>query len=156
MILRRPERSEADQIAALRHDTWHASFGLTGPRDLCAFRTLDFYRARVAASLPRFWLAGPSDRPIGLSLADGPYLAALFVAVGEQGRGIGTALLQNAEAEMAANGFSLASLDTAIDNVQAIGFYERHRWNKSVIKKHQLETVSGAIFLDGLEMTKAL
>jgi GNAT superfamily N-acetyltransferase len=55
-------------------------------------------------------------------------LVALYVDPGTWRRGVGSALLEAAEAEAAARGYAQLSLWTFAENERARSFYQRHGW----------------------------
>lgn len=63
------------------------------------------------------------DRPVGLVDWEDDTIHALHVAPAYSGRGVGTALMDVAEASIAAAGFRDARLETDTFNLRAQGFY---------------------------------
>ena len=70
-------------------------------------------------------LAGPSKEPMRSALRNCAHISDLFVVPGCWSRGIGTRLMDEAEALAALQGFIQIGLDVAIDNDRAIALYER-------------------------------
>ena len=64
-------------------------------------------------------------RPDALSHEPSAHLEAIAVADGAEGRGVGTALLDAAEANVRAHGAVSLTLHVISTNVRARGFYER-------------------------------
>lgn len=77
------------------------------------------------------WIAEEQGRALGFSMADAAQgtVFALFVLPGQEGRGIGRALLRLAEGWLAAQGWRRAWLLTgAARGLRAPGFYRRMGW----------------------------
>jgi tRNA threonylcarbamoyladenosine biosynthesis protein TsaB len=63
------------------------------------------------------------------------YVVTIDVREKYRKRGIGGALLREAEKRLAAQGVRAISLDTATDNLSAIAFYEKHGYRKIGVRK---------------------
>jgi GNAT superfamily N-acetyltransferase len=70
-------------------------------------------------------LTGPAKEPMRSALRNCAHISDLFVIPGYWSRGIGTRLMDEAEALAARQGFIQIGLDVAIDNDRAITLYER-------------------------------
>ncbi len=66
--------------------------------------------------------------PIGHVTVCGRYLVHLFVGPDCQGRGVGRYLLEQGEAMIGAGGHTDWELHARVENLAAIGFYERAGW----------------------------
>ena len=90
--------------------------------------------ADVAAHLGRIgcgWVAESGDMILGFALANRSGLVwALFVAPGQDGRGIGTALLDHCTAWLREEGVTTAFLETGI-GTRAEGFYRANGWRET-------------------------
>ncbi|MBI1749661.1 MAG: GNAT family N-acetyltransferase [Acidobacteria bacterium] len=79
------------------------------------------------------------------------HIITLDVAEAQRRRGIGTALLAEAEARMMESGVRRMSLETATDNLPAVAFWQRHGYRTdAVLKNYYSDT------LDAYEMCKML
>ncbi|HKQ87404.1 MAG TPA: N-acetyltransferase, partial [Candidatus Acidoferrales bacterium] len=63
------------------------------------------------------------------------YIVTIDMIEAMRKRGIGGALLVEAEERLAAKGVSAIALDTATDNVSAIAFWQKHGYRKIGIRK---------------------
>jgi ribosomal protein S18 acetylase RimI-like enzyme len=70
-------------------------------------------------------LTGPSKEPMRSALRNCAHISDLFVVPDCWSRGIGTRLMDEAEALAARHGFVQIGLDVAIDNDRAMTLYER-------------------------------
>lgn len=97
-------------------------------------------------------LAGPSKEPMRSALQNCAHISDLFVIPGYWSRGIGTRLMDQAEALAARHGFIQIGLDVAIDNDRAISLYERRGYKDLGFGER---TVSwGYIDLEGQEQVQ--
>jgi ribosomal protein S18 acetylase RimI-like enzyme len=67
---------------------------------------------------------------VGFVVVAGDELKALYVEPAAQGAGVGTRLLDDAVARIAANGHARAWLLVYADNAHGRAFYERHGWER--------------------------
>ena len=100
-------------------------------------------------------IAMESDRVVGFILSEeNPPLAhiiTLDVAEKHRQRGVGTALLQELEANLAARGVRSVLLETATDNEAAVAFWQRHGYRiEATLKRYYLGRI------DAYEMRKIL
>ena len=75
--------------------------------------------------------AARSDGGRGAKVSGVAHLGRMFVRPDRWGRGIGTALLLEAVAEMEQRGYRKAQLYTGARNARSRRFYERHGWRLS-------------------------
>ena len=71
------------------------------------------------------WWAGTDNKPVSPTLAGSADLSDLYVVPAYRSRGIGTRLMDAAEAEVRRRGFTQLGLDVSTDNPRARVFYER-------------------------------
>lgn len=64
------------------------------------------------------------------------YIVTIDVLESHRRHGVGTLLLDECEARMAADGVLLVNLETATDNESAIAFWKKHGYRTRTIKKH--------------------
>ena len=119
-LIRPAETRDADAIAAVHRTSMREALPY-----LPDLHTADEDRAWVAnVVLPHqeVWVAEAGGRVVGVAALDGDMLAQLYILPGEQGRGIGSALLAKAMAQRS-TGMRLYAFQR---NTRARGFYERH------------------------------
>lgn len=93
--------------------------------------TPDAVAATLRGDAAAAWIALQDGRPLAFSMAraDTGDLFALFVLPGSEGLGLGTRLLQRAEAWLASRGIMEAWLLTGDEpGLRAAGFYARRGW----------------------------
>jgi len=79
------------------------------------------------------------------------HIITLDVAAKQRRHGVGTALLQNLESNLAARGVRSILLETATDNAAAVAFWQRHGYrSEAVLKRYYLGRI------DAYEMRKIL
>ena len=84
------------------------------PAALTRLRTLESFRSRLQADLPHIRVVGPIGVPVAFTIVKGDELYQLFVAAPARGSGVAVALLEDAEARLAARGVETAWLACAI------------------------------------------
>src|SRR5262245_35413133 len=143
MIAVRPaEASEIDPLAGLWHDVWHESDTPLSPPDLVGLRTRATFHDRVRA-MPDIYVVGPVGAPLGFCALRPDELYQLFVSAAAHGKGVGAALIADAEARLAARGTTTAFLTCAIGNDRATRFYEKSGWQRAGIVDLAAETSQG-------------
>jgi GNAT superfamily N-acetyltransferase len=118
-LIRPAEARDADAIAMVHRTSMREALPY-----LPDLHTEDEDRAWVAnVVLPHqeVWVAEAGGRVVGVAALDGDMLAQLYILPGEQGRGIGSALLAQAMARRP-TGMRLYAFQR---NTRARGFYER-------------------------------
>jgi ribosomal-protein-alanine N-acetyltransferase len=83
--------------------------------------------------------SGPTGQIAGFCItaheADRGYIITIDVLETFRKQGVGSALLAEAEKQMAAGGIRVVGLETATDNVPAIAFWEKHGYRKRGVRK---------------------
>jgi GNAT superfamily N-acetyltransferase len=118
-LIRPAQARDTDAIAAVHRTSMREALPY-----LPDLHTEDEDRAWVAnVVLPHqeVWVAEAAGRVVGVAALDGDMLAQLYILPGQQGRGIGSALL-NKTMERRPNGMRLYAFQR---NTRARGFYER-------------------------------
>jgi ribosomal protein S18 acetylase RimI-like enzyme len=156
MDVRPAEEAELDHLARVWFDGWQDAHALIVPEGLKRLRTLESFRKRLAAALPNIRVAGPRGPPVGFSLVKDDELYQLFVSAAARGSGIAAALIDDAEARLAANGVKTAWLACAIGNDRAARFYEKRGWRRAGTMMNQAETEAGAFPLEVWRYEKSL
>jgi GNAT superfamily N-acetyltransferase len=106
-------------------------------------RTLESFRDRLQAALSSIRVVGAPLSPIGFSIVKDDELYQLFVSAPARGTGVAAALIDDAEARLAANGVGTAWLACAIGNERAARFYEKRGWHRVGTMMNQAETLAG-------------
>ncbi|HWA47784.1 MAG TPA: GNAT family N-acetyltransferase [Dongiaceae bacterium] len=117
--IRRPRAEESAAILALVSDVVNATYGAIWPTSPIEVAEEDWSAG---------WVAAISSDPVGWMLSREQWLEDLWVSYDFHNRGAGSALLAQAEREIAARGIATAHLSVIASNVRAIAFYERNGW----------------------------
>lgn len=148
VLIRDPQWSELDALAALWHQGWRDAHAGIIPESLARFRTLESFRQRLEDGFSSIRVAGPAGECRGFAMVKGNELYQLYVSADWRGAGIAAALIADAEARMAAGGITVAWLACAIGNDRAARFYEKSGWHRAGIYANRLETPEGEYLLD--------
>jgi len=143
MLVRPAEASELDHLACVWHDGWHEAHDALAPAGLIAARTLDTFRARLAAMLSDTRAVGPPGGALGLCVIKDDELHQLFVAREARGTGVAAALIGDGEVRIAARGIATAWLSCAVGNHRAARFYAKRGWVNVRTMMNRLETEQG-------------
>jgi GNAT superfamily N-acetyltransferase len=135
---------------------WHEAHAHLVPAELTGLRTLESFRARLEAALPRVRVVGPSGDPAGFCLLKGNELYQLFVSAKARGSGVAAALVADAEIRLARGGAETAWLACAIGNERAARFYEKCGWRLAGTINCQAETSNGVSPLEVWRYEKQL
>jgi ribosomal protein S18 acetylase RimI-like enzyme len=156
MDVRPAEEAELDQLATIWYDAWRdAHLGIV-PDELTRVRTLPSFRNRLHAALADVRVVGRPGEPLGFSIIRDDELYQLFVAAPARGTGVANALIEDAEARLAARGIRTAWLACAIGNERAARFYEKRGWRRAGIVINYAETEQGTFELDVWRYEKSL
>lgn len=122
--VRRAQATDAPILREILHDTYESIWlpHLTSAASQ-AFRDEDRPAAYVAARGAEFWVAELDGEVIGFVDWDGDFVNALHVRSSRARMGAGRHLMDKAEAEIAAAGFSSARLETDTFNTRSRAFY---------------------------------
>src|SRR5689334_7261884 len=104
LVVRDADVSEIDALARVWHSAYRDAHEGIIPPELFRARTLDSLRQRIADALADFRVVGPVGAPVGLCALKGDELYQLFVAAEGRGTGVAAALIDDAEARLAARG----------------------------------------------------
>lgn len=122
MIVRDAAEADIPAMAdATARSYAHAFRDILGA-DTIAARDAAFFAVRFAGAWPQMRVAQEGDRILGISLVTDGHLDMLFLAPDVIGRGVGAALLYDAEARGA------VTLECFRDNAGARRFYETRGW----------------------------
>jgi ribosomal protein S18 acetylase RimI-like enzyme len=124
LVVRRAVEADADGLEAILRDTFESTWRPNITAEAAeAFRKEDRPAAYVAARGLEFWVAERAGRLVGLVDWDGDFVNALHVAAAHARTGVGTALMDRAEAAIAHAGFPAARLETDTFNTRSRAFY---------------------------------
>ena len=122
--LRRAQLADAPALRAILYDTFESTWRPnTTPAAAAAFLSEDRPSAYVGARGLEFWLAERDGEVVGLVDWEGDFVNALHVLASHARSGVGAALMDKAEAEIAAAGFASARLETDTFNTRSQAFY---------------------------------
>lgn len=156
MHVRDAKSRDIDQLARVWHDAWHDGHAGIVPDELARVRTLASFRERIQKVLRRVRVVGPPGAPVGFCIVRGDELYQLFVAAEARGTGVAAALIDDAEARLAAAGVHTAWLACAIGNVRAARFYEKRGWHRVGTMINAAETPGGTFQLEVWRYEKVL
>lgn len=156
MEVRAADAAELDRLARLWYDGWRDAHAAIVPADLVRFRTLDSFRERLRDALPSVRVAGPRGAPTGFCMVKEAEVYQLFVGAGSRGSGVAAALMDDAEARLAASGVETAWLACAIGNERAARFYEKRGWSRIGVMVNHLDTPGGPYQLEVWRYEKSL
>jgi GNAT superfamily N-acetyltransferase len=156
MHVRPAEPSDIHHLAQVWYQAWLDAHARILPAELIRVRTLESFRDRLAADLPRVRVVGPPGSPVGLCTIKESELYQLFVAASARGTGAAAALVADAERRLADNGVETAWLACAIGNERAARFYEKCGWRRVGTMVSELETTEGPFSLESWRYEKAL
>lgn len=156
MDIRDAEADDVDLLAHVWFEAWRDAHERLLPAELTRLRTLDSFAERLRHALPDTRVAGPAGAPVGLCVIKDDELYQLFVAASARGTGVAAALIDDAEARLAARGVETAWLACAIGNDRAARFYEKRGWRRAGTVVSQLETPAGIFALEVWRYEKSL
>jgi ribosomal protein S18 acetylase RimI-like enzyme len=154
--VRGAEETEIDHLAGIWYDAWQDAHAEILPATLTRLRTLESFRDRLHAALPRVRVVGPVGEPLGFCIVKDDELYQLFVAAKARGSGVAAALITDAEARLVEAGVETAWLACAIGNDRAARFYEKRGWRRTGVVVNQLETSDGIFPLEVWRYEKPL
>jgi len=129
-LIRSAARADIVALVDIFHRTWFTTWAPELPLSAVRAFVLDDPCQPYAESKWReFRVAAVEGRITGLCHVDDAYIAALHVDPKHQGRGIGAALLADAERRVA-RWHPVARLEVLAFNQRAYGFYLDHGWTE--------------------------
>jgi GNAT superfamily N-acetyltransferase len=156
IVVRDADASEIDALARVWYDAYRDAHEGLLPPELFRVRTLASFRQRIADALGDFRVAGPVGAPVGLCVLKDDELYQLFVAAVARGTGVAAALIDDAEARLAARGVGTGWLACAIGNERAAHFYEKRGWRRVGVVPSHLTTPDGDFTVDVWRYEKTL
>ena len=130
-------------LATTWHAGWHEAHATLLPAELTAQRTLASLVERLPALLADTTVAVIDGRAIGFCIIEKDELYQLYVDPSARGLGVALALVEDAQARLAAHGVRTAWLACAIGNVRAARFYEKCGWIRVANMINPAFTASG-------------
>jgi ribosomal protein S18 acetylase RimI-like enzyme len=156
MEIRAANQAEIDQLAKVWYEGWHDAHALIVPAELTTLRTLESFRERLLEALPDIRVVGPPGAPVGFCIVKEAEVYQLYVSAGSRGSGVASALIDDAEARLAASGIRTAWLACAIGNERAARFYEKRGWYRVGTMVNRLDPSSGHYLLEVWRYEKSL
>lgn len=128
----RPARpGDALALIGILHDTHESTwFPAVTPAAVATFRKEDRPAVYVAARGLQFWVAEQEGEVVGFVDWDGDFVNALHVRSNRAGMGVGSSLMDKAEADIARSGFTAARLETDTFNARSQAFYARRGYHE--------------------------
>lgn len=132
IFIRRAQSGDAAAIVAILHDTY-ANTWLPQLTNVVAqaWRDEDRPAAYVAARGPQFWVAELRGEVAGFVDWEGDFVNALHVSSANAKMGVGSGLMDKAEARIAEAGFAEARLETDTFNARSRTFYDRRGYREA-------------------------
>jgi ribosomal protein S18 acetylase RimI-like enzyme len=156
MDVRAAEEHEIDQLARIWYEGWNDAHAHLVPAELTRQRTLESFRNRLLSALSDVRVAGASGAPVGFAMTKGDELYQLYVSAPARGSGVAAALIDDAEARLAASGIETAWLACAIGNDRAARFYEKRGWRRAATVGYLAATSGGQFAMDVWRYEKVL
>lgn len=117
-------------VADLWHEGWHDGHAGHVPAGLTAFRTLEAFHERTPGRVADTTVAvDGTGGLLGFVMVVGDEVEQVFVGRTARGTGLATALLVEAERQVAAAGHAEAWLAVVAGNERARRFYEKCGWH---------------------------
>ncbi|HVM98659.1 MAG TPA: GNAT family N-acetyltransferase [Caulobacteraceae bacterium] len=130
--VRQAEATDAPALAAVLHDTFESTWRPNVTvADAEAFRREDRPSQYVTERGLDFWVAERAGEVVGLVHWEGDFVHALHVRGADARSGVGGALMDHAEAEIAAAGFAAARLETDTFNLASQAFYRARGYREA-------------------------
>ena len=156
MTVRPADASGINHLAGIWHEGWHDGHGHIAPAGLVKARTLERFRARMAAALADTFVIGRPGAPDGFFMLKDNELYQVYVARSARGTGTADTLMEAAEAELARRGITTAWLACGIGNDRAARFYEKRGWVNARRMTNRLETPEGVFEIEVWRFEKAV
>jgi ribosomal protein S18 acetylase RimI-like enzyme len=148
MNVRAAEEAEIDHLAKIWYEGWHDAHARILPPELTRLRTLESFRDRLQAALSKIRVVGPFAAPVGFCILKDNELYQLYVSAEARGSGVAAALMADAEARLAEDGFESAWLACAVGNERAARFYDKCGWRRVGVAVYQAEAWNGTVPLE--------
>jgi ribosomal protein S18 acetylase RimI-like enzyme len=156
MRVRAADETEVVHLAQVWYDGWQDAHAKIMPPELTRIRTLESFRERMQAALPRVRVVGPAAAPVGFCMLKDDELYQLYVSAESRGSGVAAALMADAEVRLGEAGYEVAWLACAIGNDRAARFYEKSGWRRVATEVYQAEAPGRTIPLEVWRYEKRL
>jgi ribosomal protein S18 acetylase RimI-like enzyme len=154
--IRSAQLADVPRLARIWHDGWRDGHLGIVPDALARLRTLDSFSARLAAAIADTRVAITADQLTGFTVLKSDELYQFYVAAESRGSEVAPALMEDAEAQLAARGVKTAWLACAIGNDRAARFYEKRGWRRVATITYQAETSQGPFPIENWRYEKQL
>ena len=154
--IRSAREADIARLAAIWHDGWRDGHLALVPDALANVRTLDSFRDRLAAAIDHVRVASRHGELVGLAMFKDNELYQFYVAAAARGSDVAAALMDDAEAQLAARGVTTAWLACAVGNDRAARFYEKRGWRRVATVTYPSETSAGPFPVDTWRYEKDL
>ena len=148
--------SDVDRLAQIWFDGWRDAHLTILPEALTRLRTLESFRDRLKAALTDVRVAVADAGLAGFVMLKGDEVYQVYVAAEARGAGVAGALMDDAEAVLAARGVTTGWLACAIGNHRAARFYEKRGWRLVGTVIYEAETSAGPFPLENWRYEKVL
>ena len=140
MELRPATAADVPALVDVARRAWLSAFADSAPPAFVArWRARDREPAWYARHWPAMTVAAVGGAPVGLVQPAADEVNGLWVAPEAQGRGIGTALLREAERRIASDGHRRAWLTCSEFNPRALAFYRARGYEETRRQREELE-----------------
>lgn len=142
--------------ARIWHEGWHAAHAPIVPEALTRLRTLADFERRLNEHEAQTTLAMSGDEVVGFVIVVKDELYQMFLDQKAYGTGVAGVLMQNALAQISANGAQTAWLSCSIGNARAEAFYKKCGWIDKGQSVVSVDTSAGPFDLSVLRFEKPL
>jgi len=145
-VTMRPARpDDAEAVATIWREGWRDGHLGHVPDALVAARTPESFGERAVERVSDTVVAIVGDEVAGFVMVMGSEVEQVYVSRRHRGTGVASALLDEAEHLVAANGHEWAWLAVAAGNARARRFYERGGWTDGGIFDYPAATAGGPV-----------
>jgi GNAT superfamily N-acetyltransferase len=145
VTLRPATAADAAAVAAVWHDAWHDGHRGRVPDALLPDRDPAYFAGRARELVEHTTTAWDGERLLGVAIVVEDELQQLMVAAAARGTGVGVALIEAAEAQVAAAGYDEIWLAVVPANEPARRFYARRGWVDRGAEEYPARTLLGAV-----------
>ena len=131
VTLRPGTPDDAATVAEIWFAGWHPAHAGHVPDGLTARRTREAFHERSPQRVADTTVAEVDGEVAGFIMVVGDEVEQIYVAPSHHGRGVARILMEEAERQVAADGYDVAWLAVAIGNARARAFYEKAGWTNA-------------------------